>query len=110
MTNTISQGKMLSLVFLIKETIQHQGYGVLGKLSITCEGCIITFERPCNLSASLDKKLRGTRDIPLKVILGWTGIYTGGVQGSDVQDSKKFHSLKYITQNFLLAYLEEISK
>ena len=73
MTNTMSQGKMLSLVFLIKETIQHQGYGVLGKPSVTCAGC--TFERPSCLTPLLDRKLRGTREIPLKVILGWTSIY-----------------------------------
>ena len=71
MTNTISQGKMLSLVFLIKDM------EVLGKPSVTCAGW--TFERPCCLTPFLDRKLRGTREIPLKVILGWTSIYTGSI-------------------------------
>ena len=55
----------------------------------------LTFERTCHLTAFIDKKLRGTRDIPLKVILGWTSIYTDSVQGRDVQVSKKLHACRF---------------
>lgn len=91
MTNTISQGKMLSLVFLMRKLYNTKDKIMEWLVSQTSHVKIaLTFERPCHITAFLHKKLRGRGgDIPLKVILGWTSIHIGSVQAKDVQDSKK---------------------
>ena len=72
MTNTISQGKMLSLVFLIKamECLVSRASHVQ----------VAPLRGPAVSLHSKTRKLRGTREVPLKVILGWTSIYTGSIQ------------------------------
>ena len=81
---------MLSLVFLMRKLYNTKDKIMEWLVSQTSHVKLaLIFERPCHITAFLHKKLRGTRDIPLKVILGWTSIHIGSVQAKDVQDSKK---------------------